>query len=330
MKRRSVGKGAVLGGALLAAILASAPATAQWKPTKAVEIVAPSGPGGTTDRTARVVARILQQHKLVDVAVNVVNKPGGSGTIGLNYLNQHPGDGHYIIIATTGSISNHIMGLIPYNHTNFTPLAMLFDEYLGVNVRADSQVKSGRDLIDRLKKDPESLSFGISTSIGGANHTTLMVCLRAGGVDIKRLKTAVFPGGAASTTALLGGHVDVINTAPGNMVAHFKAGTLRTLAISSPKRLRGVFASVPTWREQGVPADSSSWRGLMGPKGMTPEQIAYWDKVFAAMVKTEEWKKDLDANFWDDAYANAKGASKRLDEEYAEYKAILTELGVAK
>jgi putative tricarboxylic transport membrane protein len=330
MKRRSVGKGAVLGGALLAAILASAPATAQWKPTKAVEIVAPSGPGGTTDRTARVVARILQQHKLVDVAVNVVNKPGGSGTIGLNYLNQHPGDGHYIIIATTGSISNHIMGLIPYNHTNFTPLAMLFDEYLGVNVRTDSQVKSGRDLIDRLKKDPESLSFGISTSIGGANHTTLMVCLRAGGVDIKRLKTAVFPGGAASTTALLGGHVDVINTAPGNMVAHFKAGTLRTLAISSPKRLRGVFASVPTWREQGVNADSSSWRGLMGPKGMTPEQIAYWDKVFAAMVKTEDWKKDLDANFWEDAYANAKGASKRLDEEYAEYKAILTELGVAK
>jgi putative tricarboxylic transport membrane protein len=330
MKRRSVGKGTVLGGALLAAILASAPATAQWKPTKAVEIVAPSGPGGTTDRTARVVARILQQHKLVDVAVNVVNKPGGSGTIGLNYLNQHPGDGHYIIIATTGSISNHIMGLIPYNHTNFTPLAMLFDEYLGVNVRTDSQVKSGRDLIDRLKKDPESLSFGISTSIGGANHTTLMVCLRAGGVDIKRLKTAVFPGGAASTTALLGGHVDVINTAPGNMVAHFKAGTLRTLAISSPKRLRGVFASVPTWREQGVNADSSSWRGLMGPKGMTPEQIAYWDKVFAAMVKTEDWKKDLDANFWEDAYANAKGASKRLDEEYAEYKAILTELGVAK
>lgn len=330
MKRTSMSGGVVLGCTLLAAIVVSAPAAAQWKPTKAVEIIAPSGPGGTTDRTARVVARILQQHKLVDVPVNVVNKPGGSGTIGLNYLNQHQGDGHYIIIATTGSISNHIMGLIPYNHTNFTPLAMLFDEYLGVNVRADSQVKSGRDLIDRLKKDPESLSFGISTSIGGANHTTLMVCLRAGGVDIKRLKTAVFPGGAASTTALLGGHVDVINTAPGNMVAHFKAGTLRTLAISSPKRLRGVFASVPTWREQGVNADSSSWRGLMGPKGMTPEQIAYWDKVFAAMVKTEDWKKDLDANFWEDAYANAKGASKRLDEEYAEYKAILTELGVAK
>jgi putative tricarboxylic transport membrane protein len=268
--------------------------------------------------------------KLVDVAVNVVNKPGGSGTIGLNYLNQHPGDGHYIIIATTASITNHIMGLIPYNHTGFTPLAMLFDEYLAVNARADSQIRSGRDLIDRLKKDPQSVSFGVSTSIGGANHTTLMVALRAGGVDLKRVKTAVFQGGAESTTALLGGHVDVINTAPGNMVAHFRTGKLRPLAVSSPQRLGGVFATVPTWKEQGVNAVSSSWRGLMGPRGMTPEQVAYWDRAFAALVKTDEWKKDLVDNFWDEGYADAKSARRRLDEEYAEYKAILTELGVAK
>ena len=306
------------------------PAVAQWKPDRPVEIVAPSGPGGTTDRTARVVARILTNHKLVDVPVNVVNKPGGSGTLGLTYINQHPGDGHYIVIATTGSISNHIMGLIPYNHSDFTSLAMLFDEYLAVSVKADSPLKSGTDLVSRLKASPDAVSFGISTSIGGANHTTLMVCLRAAGIDIKRLKTAVFPGGAASTLALLGGHVDAINTAPGNMSEHVKAGKLRTLAVSSPKRLGGAFSTVPTWREQGVPADASSWRGLMGPKGMSAAQIAYWDKVFAALVKTEDWKKDLVDNYWDEGYADSRGAKKRLDEEYAEYKAILTELGAAK
>ena len=305
-------------------------AGAAWKPDRPIEIIAPSGPGGTTDRTARVVARILTQHKLVDVPVNVVNKPGGSGTIGLNYVNQHPGDGHYIIIATTGSISNHILGLIPYNHTGFTPLAMLFDEYLAVIARADSQLKSGRDLIERLRKDPQAVSFGVSTSIGGANHTTLMVALRAGGVDIKRVKTVVFQGGAESTTALLGGHVDAINTAPGNMVAHFRSGKLRPLAVSSPARLGGVFSTVPTWKEQGVNAVSSSWRGLMGPRGMSAEQIAYWDRVLAALTKTDDWKKDLQDNFWDEGYADSKNARKRLDEEYAEYKAILTEFGVAK
>src|SRR5262245_64719867 len=118
---------------MLSAALATA--AASWKPDKPIEIVAPSGPGGTTDRTARVVARILTTHKLVDVPVNVVNKPGGSGNIGLIYLNQHPGDGHYIIVATTASISNHIMGVIPFSYQDFTPLAMLFDEYLGVSVR---------------------------------------------------------------------------------------------------------------------------------------------------------------------------------------------------
>lgn len=305
-------------------------AAAQWKPDRAIEIVAPSGPGGTTDRTARVVAKILLQYKLVDVPVNVVNKPGGSGTIGLNYLNQHPGDGHYMIVATTGSISNNILGLIPYNHTAFTPLSMLFEEYLGVNVRAESTIKTGRELVELLKKNPESVSFGISTSLGGANHTTLITCLRAGGVDIRKLKAVVFPGGSAATTALLGGHVDVINTGLGNMVAHLRTGKLRTLAISSPKRMWGDFASIPTWREQGIPADSSSWRGLMGPKGMTPQQIAYWDRVLAAMAATEEWKKELEENFWVNGYVNAQAAKKRLDEEFLEYQTVLTEVGLAK
>jgi putative tricarboxylic transport membrane protein len=315
---------------LLSSTATALAASASWKPDKAIEIVAPSGPGGTTDRTARVVARILTQHTLEDVPVNVVNKPGGSGIIGLNYIDQHPGDAHFTIIGTTASITNHIMGLIPYNHTRFTPLAMLFDEYLAVSVRSDSDFKSGRELIERLRKDPQAVSIGVSTSIGGANHTSLMVALRAGGVDLKRVKTVVFAGGAASTTALLGGHVDAINTAPGNMVQHFVSGRLRPLAVSAPQRLGGAFAVVPTWKEQGVNAVSSSWRGLLGPRGLTPEQIAFWDRTLAQLTKTEEWKKDLQDNFWDEGYADARAARKRLDEEYAEFKTILQELGAAK
>lgn len=333
MQGRTSGVVVLMAGAVVAQLSIALPASgaaADWKPERGIEIVAPSGPGGSTDRTARVVARILMDRKIVEVPVNVVNKPGGSGTIGLNYVNQHPGDAHTLIVATTGSISNHIMGLIPYDHNNFTPVAMLFDEYLGINVKADSPLKSGREFADILRKDPEALSIGISTSVGGANHTTLMICLRAAGINIKRLKTVVFPGGAASTTALLGGHVSAINTAPGNVVEHFKAGKLRTIAISSPKRLGGLFAAVPTWREQGVNADSGSWRGMLGAKGMTPAQIAFWDRAFAALVKTDDWKKELEENFWENVYADSRGTKKRLDEEYAEYKAMLGELGYAK
>jgi putative tricarboxylic transport membrane protein len=317
--------------ALLATILiGTPPASAQWKPDKPVEIVAPSGPGGTTDRTARVIARVIQQYKFVDVPVNVVNKPGGSGTIGYTYLNQHPGDGHYIIIGTSGSVSNFITGTVPFNHNDFTSVAMLFDEWMSINVQAGSPMKSGRDLIARLKQNPEGLPFGISTSRSGGNFTSLMICLRGGGIDIKRVKTVIFQGGGATTQALLGGHVEVINTGPGNMVEFLRAGKLRTLAVSGPTRLWGPFADVPTWREQGVPADAGSWRGIQGPKGMSAAQLAFWDRLFQKLVQTEEWKKDLEANFWVDTYAPAAEARRAFDREFQEFKAILTELGMAK
>jgi len=311
-------------------LIGTPPASAQWKPDKPVEIVAPSGPGGTTDRTARVIARVIQQYKFVDVPVNVVNKPGGSGTIGYTYLNQHPGDGHYIIIGTSGSVSNFITGTVPFNHNDFTSVAMLFDEWMSINVQAGSPMKSGRDLIARLKQNPEGLPFGISTSRSGGNFTSLMICLRGGGIDIKRVKTVIFQGGGATTQALLGGHVEVINTGPGNMVEFLRAGKLRTLAVSGPTRLWGPFADVPTWREQGVPADAGSWRGIQGPKGMSAAQLSFWDRLFQKLVQTEEWKKDLEANFWVDTYAPAAEARRAFDREFQEFKAILTELGMAK
>lgn len=313
------------GGALL-----GVPAFAQWKPEKTVEIIAPSGPAGTTDRTARVIQRILQKHKMVDVPVNVVNKPGGSGTIGYTYLNQHAGDGHYFIIGTSGSISNYIVGTVPFNHNDFTSLAMLFDEWMSVNVQAGSAIRSGRELLERLRPNPEALPFGISTSRSGGNFTSLMTILRAAGIDIKRVKTVIFQGGGATTQALLGGHVEAINTGPGNMVQFLKAGKLRTLATSGPKRLWGPFASVPTWREEGAPAEAGSWRGIQGPKGMTPAQIAFWDGVLRKLVQTEDWKKELEANFWVDAYAPASEAKRIYDREYEEFRTILTELGMAK
>ena len=84
-----------------------------WKPTRPVTLIAPNAPGGTSDRTAREIQRLFQKHGLVDVAVNVVNRPGGGGTIAMNQLQAHPGDGHLLLVATSASISNYITGLKP-------------------------------------------------------------------------------------------------------------------------------------------------------------------------------------------------------------------------
>src|SRR5258706_4912406 len=99
----------VLACALLAA--GTAPAQETWKPNRPVTLIAPNAPGGTSDRTARDLQRIFQAHRLVDVTVNVVNRPGGGGTIALNQLNAQPRDADLLLMATSAAISNHITGL---------------------------------------------------------------------------------------------------------------------------------------------------------------------------------------------------------------------------
>jgi len=320
---------AVFAAALAAACVAPAFAQESWKPTRPVTLIAPNAPGGTSDRTARELQRIFQKHRLVDVTVNVVNRPGGAGTIALNQLHAQPGDAHVLLMATSAAISNHITGLATHNYTDFTPIAMLLGDNYGVNVRAGSTVQSALDMLDRLKKNPDALSVGLS-SVGGTNHTSLVAALKKGGVDFKRVKLVTFAGGGQISLQLLGGHVDAINTGLSNMVDHLRQGKMRTLAISGPRRMGAPFTDVPTWKELGIDVVLTGWRGILAPKGLTPAQTAYWDGVFRKLAQTEDWKSDLQNNYWENIYTGAADTRRWLDAEYAELKQILTELGLAR
>jgi putative tricarboxylic transport membrane protein len=329
-KARSAASGwAILG--LLAAIGIPAPAFAQsgWKPSRSVMFIVPNAVGGTSDRAARTLQRIMQAHKLIDVPIVIVNRPGGSGTLALTQLHSSSNDGHTVMIMNSITMSAHIAGLSPYSHADFTPLALLVDEYYGVHVRADSPLRSATELLARLRAKPEALTFG-SASPTGDNYLSLLRALQKGGIDVKRVKIVSFAGGAEIATALLGGHVDVTHSGLGNVLPHVREGRIRVLAISGPKRLWGPFAEVPTWKEAGVDMTASGWRGVLGPRELPQPQIAYWEQVLRKVTQTPEWKQDLDNNFWVDAYANAADTRTRLDREYAEIKQAMSALGMAK
>jgi len=315
----------------LVAVLAAGTAQAQtnWKPEKAVELIAMNAPGGGSDRTLRIMASIMQERRHLEVPVNVVNKPGGGGSIAYAYLNQHPGDGHYLQLASKSLLTNHIAGRGP-SYTEFTPVAFLFGEYVSVTVKPDSPLKSGKDMIERLKKDPGALSFGIATSLGNPNHQGIANALKAAGVDIKKLRTVIFPSGGAASTAMLGGHVDVVPITAAFAASMARQGQVRLLAVAAPARLPDVLAEVPTWREQGYDAVVSNWRGMVGPKGMSPAQIAYWEQALLRFTESEEWKKELEKNFWQSEYMRGADMRKYLDRDNAEARAFLTELGLAK
>ncbi len=301
-----------------------------WQPDRNVEIVINTAPGSGQDSTGRLIQKILQDRKAVPTSITVVNKPGGGGAIAYGYLQGHAGNGHFLSIASKSLLTNHISGRSKVTYSDLTPLAILFDEYITVAVKADSPIKSGRELIDLLKKDPGALSFGVATSLGNPNHQGIAKALKISGIDLKKTKTPVFQSGGQAITALLGGHVDAVPGSVGLMRKHLEAGSIRVIAIASPQRLGGLYANVPTWKEQGADVVVSNWRGLIGPPGMTAAQMAYWDSALKQLSQSEAWKQELDKNNWDNEYKPSAETKKYMDAEYAELKGFLTELELVK
>ena len=310
--------------------LMTMPDARAWQPDKPIEIIIPTSPGGGVDRTARVLQKILQDGGLVKVPVTVVNKPGAGGAVSLVYLNQHAGDGHHIAINTPNIIANDINGRSTVKYTDVTPLANLFSEYTVVAVRADSPIKTGQDFIDRLRKDPASLAVSTPTTLGSVNHMSFALVAKAAGINVRKLKAVVLSSGGEAAMALLGGHIDAHTGTPSSVVRLVEAGKVRVIGIAAPARIGGPYANTPTWREQGYPAVMDTWRGVIGPKGMTREQIAFWDDVLSRVVKTELWKRTLEQNVLEPNYLDSGQTRKLFDSDNAEFRAILSELGMIK
>jgi len=301
-----------------------------WKPDQRVEIVVGVSAGAASDVTARWIQRLLTGKKLIEANATVVNKPGGGGTVALTYLNQHAGDGHYLMVTSPNLLTNHITGRSRLNYTDVTPLAQLGRESVVFSVRSDSPIRTARDLADRLTADPGSLTFAVGNSTGSHGHIATAQVARAVGADPRLLKIVTFGGSAEGVTALLGGHIDVVASPPSAMQQHVKAGRARFLAVAADARLSGELASVPTWKEMGINAVASTWRSVLGPGGLSEEQVRYWDDVFGKLAMLPEWRQALEATLIEHTYFNSRDTRKLMETEYAALAATLTELGLAR
>jgi putative tricarboxylic transport membrane protein len=311
------------------ALCAGAHAQSIWKPERPVEIIVTCQPGCGPDIAARTIQKIWQDHKIVPAPSVVVNKPGGGGAVAYAYIQQKPGDAHALVLSGAGAVVNSIMGR-GVGYKDITPVAMMAAEYVGVAVKPESPFASGRALLDALKKDLNVVTFGVANSLGNANHQAIALALKVDGLPPAKAKTVVFQSGANAITALLGGHVQVVPASVGLWVNPVKAGQVRLIAVSSPKRMSGQFANVPTWREQGADAVVSVWRMITMPPGLTPAQLAFWQDALKKTTETPEWKRDLETNYQSDEFMAGKELAQGLDALYAQLKALLTDLELAK
>lgn len=327
---RAAATGLALAWAACSALLPQ-PATAQaWKPSRPVEYMVPAGPGAALDTAARQLKELIDRQQLLPTPMIVSNRPGGAGMVAMGALQARPGDAHLLVTLTHSSINNRLVGEVALGYEDFTPLAVLFDEFITVAVRADSPLRNARDLVEALKRDPQSLSIGVATSVGNHIHTAIAKPLKVAGVDISRLTVVPFKSSAESMTSMLGGHLDIVSASAVNVIPLMKSGKIRVLAVAATERLVGDLAEVPTWREQGVDAVYSSSQGLLGAKGLSAEQIAYWEGVLRRVTATPEWAAFLARNHWKPRFMGHAEARRFLDAESASARALLGELGLLK
>jgi len=301
-----------------------------WIPTKNIEIIAPAGPGSALDQTARIVQAVMQHEGVVKPPITVVNKTGGGQSIGFTYLNQSDNTGHTISIGTISLLTNRITGVNPLNYEDVTPIANLMAEYIVFAVRTESSLTSGKELINSLRKDEKSVSIAFSGSPGNHNHMAIGLVGKAAGVDVKKLKTVVFSSGGELAATLLGGHVDVAVGGSSVFASHVKAGRIKLIAVTSPGRLGGELAAIPTWTELGLPVSFATFRGIVGPRNMNPSAVQFWESAMRGISTNSEWKKFLQAGSAESMYLNADEFRKFLGSENVRIAGVLKDLGLAK
>ena len=295
-------------------------------PNKYIELTIPFAPGGGVDLFGRTVAQLLNDQKLVTKPIQVVNKPGAGGAVGMQLMVQRKGDAYSLLgIAIHAVVTPLTLGT-PYSYKDMTPIAKIFSEYQMMVVRTESPIKSLKEVEAALRKDAGSLSFG-GASLGNSDHIAVALFAKAIGVDPTKLNYIPYSGGE-SNPAIIGGHVNV-GLGGLDLITQVEAGRMRVLAITSPKRLGGRFQNLPTFTELGYNVVNENWRGLFGPPEMPAGVVQYWKNALTKMVQSPAWKAELEKNQWVNTF-EADGFRASLDRDNETYSVLLKQLGLLK
>ncbi|MFN9489362.1 MAG: tripartite tricarboxylate transporter substrate binding protein [Betaproteobacteria bacterium] len=309
--------------AAFAATLA-APALAEFKPSKPVEMIVHTGPGGGADVLARFIAQVIEKENLAPVRFTVNNRDGGGGLRAMAYVVEKKGDNHAIAVFTGNWLTNPLTRAeAKVTVKDMTPVVRLVLEPAVIAVKSDAPFKTLKDFIDAAKKQPGALkqSGGSTTS---RDNVVRQLLMRETGSNWAYIS---FPGGGERIAALLGGHVNMMVIEPQEAGEHIKAGNMRVIAQVADRRL-SAFPNVPTIKEAGFDIPNvPQVRGILMPPGVSADAVAYYENLFARLVKTPTWRKYLEEQQFEDGFQRSGDLAKFMDSFTSQMRDILNEAG---
>jgi len=254
----------------IALALSAAASSAGPYPERPIRLVVPWPAGGSSDATARIVARTLGE--ILGQSMVVDNKPGASGIIGTEFVARSPKDGYTLLWAISNHVTNPLLfKRVPYDPIgDFTPIAVIgYAPYL-LAVNPNLPVKSLKEFVEYVRARPGQVSYA-SAGYGHSSHLGMELLSSMAGLSMLHVP---YKGSAPAINDLLGGQVNVYMTTISDLEPHVKASRLRALAVSTLQRVP-MAPDVPTFAESGYPDyEIVGYWGVFGPAGVPADVVA--------------------------------------------------------
>jgi len=306
----------------------AAPAAA-WEPTKPIEFIVPAGTGGGADVMARLIAPLVEKHKLSPKPLVVINKSGGAGAEGFLHVKGKKGDAHTIIITLSNLFTTPLHTGVPFNWKDLTPLGRLaLDEFI-LWVNAETPYKTAKEYIAAVKEKPTTFKMG---GTGSAQEDQIITIQLEQALGLKFIYVP-FKGGGEVCVNLVGNHVDSTVNNPAECVGHWKAGKVRPLAVFDSARLTWAtgWGDIPTAREAiGVDIQYLMLRGIFGPPDMPKEAVDFYQGMLKKVYDSPEFQKYLLDNALKPSWLTGADYVKWLGETESVHKDLMQKGGLLK
>jgi len=296
-----------------------------FRPSRPVEIVVHSAPGGGSDVFARAVVEMIEAEKLLDQPLRVVNKIAGASLEAMAYLVEKRGDDHTIAVFTNTWIATPLTSKeAKYSVKDLTPVVRLVLEPTIAVVRADSPYKNMNDFVAAAKREPMALKQAGGSATAIESLTGLLI-QSATGAKWTFIPTPAIKDRIAN---LLANNVQIIIPQPQDVNEFIAAGKMRPIAAFTEKRL-SVLPNVPTIKEQGIQMPIiANARGVLAPPGVRADVIAYWEDLFARLAATRSWRRYLEENQVEDVFLKGEALRPFFDEQITLMRSVLQQAGV--
>ena len=262
---------------------------------KQLECVAPARPGGGLDLTCQLLANSLQKSNLIKQPIHLEYLPGGIGAVAYKEIAAtRTEDGNVIVAASKGSALNLAQGKFgEYDENAVRWLAALGVDYGVIVVKADSPWQNLQDLMEALKKDPNSIVFGASGSIGSQDWMKVALLAKAAGTNPRKIRFVPHEGGGEALVSVLDGQTQVCPCDFSEIREEIETGRYKILAILADERIKGEFGKYPTAKEQGYDVTWAIWRGYYVSLNIDQAEYQWWTNIMTKLVKTPEFKQEL-------------------------------------